>query len=119
MSAAAPFAPSFRGLKTTALRRVGVDVCNQIMSDMEPYVDCALQRSESRQRRNGNQRSVRADALPARSEASWPIVAHPALLAIAEAVLVSRTIIATTWPAFSNDLKQRDARTYRGGRCAT
>ena len=86
------------------LRRVGVDVCNQIMSDMEPYVDCALQRSESRQRRNGNQRSVRADALPARSEASWPIVAHPALLAIAEAVLVSRTIamiIATTWPAFS------------------
>ena len=119
MSAAAPFAPSFRGLKTIALRRVGVDVCNQIMSDMEPYVDCALQRSESRQRRNGNQRSVRADALPARSEASWPIVAHPALLAIAEAVLVSRMIIATTWPAFSKTLKQRDARTYRGGRCAT
>ena len=34
-----------------------------MVRDMEPYVDCALQRSESRQRRNGNQRRVRAAAL--------------------------------------------------------
>ena len=66
---------------------VSPDMCQQIMHDMEPYVDCARARSESRRRRNGNQRSVRADALPARSEASWDIVAHPALMAISEAVL--------------------------------
>ena len=66
---------------------VPADMCRQIMSDMQPYVECARARSESRRRRNGNQRSVRADALPARTEASWDIVAHPALLAISEAVL--------------------------------
>ena len=62
-------------------------MCQQIMHDMEPYVECAAARSESRRRRNGQQRSVRADALPARSEASWGIVSHPAMLGIAEAVL--------------------------------
>lgn len=62
-------------------------MCQQIMHDMEPYIECAAARSESRRRRNGQQRSVRADALPARSEASWGIVSHPAMLGIAEAVL--------------------------------
>jgi hypothetical protein len=66
---------------------VSPGMCQQIMHDMEPYIACAQARSESRRRRNGNQRSVRADALPARSEASWDIVSHPALLAISEAVL--------------------------------
>ena len=62
-------------------------LCDQIMFDMEPYVACAFERTESRRPRNGNQRSVRADALPSRSDASWPIARHPALMAISDAVL--------------------------------
>ena len=58
---------------------VGVDCIDHVIADMQPYLDAAAARS-------GGER-VQANALLARSEASWEIVLHPTIAQACRAVI--------------------------------
>jgi len=89
---------------------VGAETCAQIGEDMEPYLQAAQARHVRESSINADSGggaaastsrsasdaaasaatrgpTTRVDALPARSDASWPLVAHPALMKVCEAVI--------------------------------
>ena len=59
---------------------VGAESCDQVVADMGPYLDAAAER-------DGTGAEARAGALLARSEASWGMVQHPAVMRAVEAVI--------------------------------
>jgi hypothetical protein len=92
------------------LNAVDPELCARIIEDMEPYIEA----SQARHVREANLAeplpngfptgtarstsevlapsasrgpTTRVDALPARSDASWPLIAHPALMSVCEAVI--------------------------------
>ena len=92
------------------LDAVGAETCAQIGEDMEPYLQAAQARHVRESSINADSGggaaastsrsasdaaasiatrgpTTRVDALPARSDASWPLVAHPALMKVCEAVI--------------------------------
>ena len=58
---------------------VGADRIDRVIADMQPYLDAAAARS-------GGER-VQANALLARSEASWAVVLHPTIAQACQAVI--------------------------------
>jgi ectoine hydroxylase-related dioxygenase (phytanoyl-CoA dioxygenase family) len=59
---------------------VSAEVIARVVSDMQPYLDAAAAR-------NGGGARVQANALVARSEASWEMVLHPAIEQACQAVI--------------------------------
>ena len=66
-------------------------------TDMQPYLSAAFERAKRVTPRNGAQpldpatgkasETTRVDALPARSDASWGMVMHPALMDVCDAMI--------------------------------
>jgi hypothetical protein len=79
------------------LNAVSEECADSVCADMEPYLDAAFERAKHVTPRNGAQpldpatgkasETTRVDALPARSDASWKMIMHPALMDVCEAMI--------------------------------
>ena len=71
---------------------VSDEVCASVVADMKPYMDHAAEQARTLQQRGVDggaveNRSTRVTALPARSESSWGMITHPAIIDVGNALL--------------------------------
>ena len=79
------------------LNAVSEECVDTVCADMQPYLSAAFERAKRVTPRNGAQpldpatgkasETTRVDALPARSDASWGMVMHPALMDVCDAMI--------------------------------
>jgi hypothetical protein len=80
----------FRDGSVILLNAVPPEVCDQVVEDVGPYMDAQFKRQGGPRRSKsevGTSVTMRVGALPARSEASWPMLMHPAVMKICDAVI--------------------------------
>ena len=68
---------------------VSEEVCASVVADMKPYMDHAAEQATLQRGVDGavENRSTRVTALPARSENSWGMITHPAIIDVGNALL--------------------------------
>lgn len=68
---------------------VSEDRCARVIADMKPYMDHAAEQSMVQREVDGSveNRSTRVTALPTRSEHSWEMITHPAIIDVTSALL--------------------------------
>jgi hypothetical protein len=70
-------------------KAVSEEICSNVVTDMMPYMDAAAEQATLQRGVDGSveNRSTRVTALPARSENSWEMITHPAIIDVGNALL--------------------------------
>ena len=70
-------------------KAVSEETCSNVVTDMMPYMDAAAEQAALQRGVDGSveNRSTRVTALPARSENSWEMITHPAIIDVGNALL--------------------------------